>query len=287
MSNEELVANIKAGINTADNMLQLWKQTEAFVASIAKKYKPYAEWDDLMQEGYLALNAAAEGYDPQRSGSFLTYAGLCITGRMTRYVSGNKGAHVPEYLQSKVREYDKAVNSLELKNGKKPTHSEIACYMGITLESLDKILSTKAKLYMTSLDAPIVNGDDTATFGDITASDENLEEKILDRVENEQLKSILWPMVDALEAEQAAVIRVRYQNNLTKPQVGEILGISEQMVANIESKALRRLRYPKNTAKLRPFLTEQIEAMAYRSSASAFQRTWTSSTERAVLELFK
>ena len=82
VSNEELVANIKAGIDTADNMLQLWKQTKAFVASIAKKYKPYAEWDDLMQEGYLALNVAAEGYDPQRSGSFLTYAGLCITGRM-------------------------------------------------------------------------------------------------------------------------------------------------------------------------------------------------------------
>jgi len=289
VSNEELVANIKAGIDTADNMLQLWKQTKAFVASIAKKYKPYAEWDDLMQEGYLALNAAAEGYDPQRSGSFLTYAGLCITGRMTRYISGNKEAHVPEYLQSKVREYDKAVNNFELKNGRKPTYSEIARYMGIRLESLDKILSTKAKLHMISLDAPIVNGnvEDTATFGEITASDENVEDTVLDQVEHEQLKSVLWSMVDELEAEQAAVVHTRYQNNLTKPQVGEILGISEKMVANIESKALRKLRCPKNIKKLRPFLAEQIEAMAYRSSASSFQRTWTSSTERAVLELFE
>ena len=63
MTNEQLVARIQAGENTAENMLQLWQQTKAFVAKLAKKYKGYAEFDDLMQEGYLGLNEAVNHYD--------------------------------------------------------------------------------------------------------------------------------------------------------------------------------------------------------------------------------
>ena len=51
ITNEQLVARIQAGEETVANMLQLWQQTKAFVAKLAKKYKGYAEFDDLMQEG--------------------------------------------------------------------------------------------------------------------------------------------------------------------------------------------------------------------------------------------
>ena len=71
MSNEELVYLIKSGTDVADNMLQLWKQTEAFVYSIAKKYIGHAELEDLLQEGYLSLYDAVDGYDRQRCDSLV------------------------------------------------------------------------------------------------------------------------------------------------------------------------------------------------------------------------
>lgn len=55
MTNEQLVIRIRAGEETAANMLQLWQQDKAFVSKLARRYAGYAEMDDLMQEGYLAL----------------------------------------------------------------------------------------------------------------------------------------------------------------------------------------------------------------------------------------
>ena len=54
MSNEELVARIKAGIDTADNMLLLWEQNKGMICKISRKYSAYADIEDLQQEGYLA-----------------------------------------------------------------------------------------------------------------------------------------------------------------------------------------------------------------------------------------
>ena len=55
MTNEQLVIRVKAGEDTAGNMLKLWQQNKGFIAKMAKKYQGYAEMDDLMQEGYIAL----------------------------------------------------------------------------------------------------------------------------------------------------------------------------------------------------------------------------------------
>mgnify|MGYP002510297927 CR=1 FL=1 len=63
-ANEQLVARIKAGEDTAENMAQLYEQVRGFIHSIARKYRGYAEAEDLEQEGCLALYPAIAGYDP-------------------------------------------------------------------------------------------------------------------------------------------------------------------------------------------------------------------------------
>ena len=71
MTNEELAIRIKAGIDTADNMLQLWEQTRRFIRRIASRYVGAAELEDLEQEGYLALYDAVDGYRPDLGCKFL------------------------------------------------------------------------------------------------------------------------------------------------------------------------------------------------------------------------
>ena len=78
MSNEQLVIRIRAGEDTAANMLQLWKQNQRFIGMIAVKYSGYAEMDDLKQEGYLALCEAVRHYNPDQGVPFINYAAFYI-----------------------------------------------------------------------------------------------------------------------------------------------------------------------------------------------------------------
>lgn len=66
MENEELVARIKAGIDTADNMLALWEQNRGMIGKLARRYSAYADIEDLQQEGYLALYDAIDGFKPDK-----------------------------------------------------------------------------------------------------------------------------------------------------------------------------------------------------------------------------
>lgn len=64
MSNEELVNRIQAGIDTAANMAELWQQNKGFIVRMARRYSQLAEVDDLIQEGYIGLCNAVDGYRP-------------------------------------------------------------------------------------------------------------------------------------------------------------------------------------------------------------------------------
>ena len=82
MTNEQLVIRVKAGEDTAGNMLKLWQQNKGFIAKMAKKYQGYAEMDDMMQEGYIALCEAVRQYDPEQGVTFLHYAAFWIRQAM-------------------------------------------------------------------------------------------------------------------------------------------------------------------------------------------------------------
>lgn len=89
MTNEQLVTRIKAGIDTAENMLQLWEQNRGLIGTIAVKYKGYEDLDDLRQQGYIGLCNAVENYRAGEGIPFANYAALWIRQSMTRYIENN------------------------------------------------------------------------------------------------------------------------------------------------------------------------------------------------------
>ena len=290
MTNEQLVLRIQAGENVAENMEQLYLQVKAFIHTIAWKYRDSGEMEDLEQEGYLALYAAVDGYDPAVGANFLTYAAYHIRQRMQRYLQNNGSClRLPVHCLESVRQYQRFCSNYQQEHGCEPSDAAVSAFMGLTLEQVGNIKKNACLSNLGSLDSPVtgIDGGEDTTLGELTASAENLEEDVLERIEQEQLRVVLWNCVDSLEGQQPEVIRMRYQENMTREQVGQCFGITLEAARQTEAKALRELRKPRNSDRLRPFFSEERSYSMGISGTGVgvFERTWTSATERAALKL--
>ena len=291
MTNEQLAARIRAGENVGNNMAILYDQVKDFIHAMAYKYHGQGELEDLEQEGFLALYDAIDHYEADQGVKFLTYASHWIRQRMQKYIQ-NTGSplRLSAGRQEAIRKYRKFCTEFQAEQGCKPTEAELCRSLWITLEQLREIQYDACMTAVKSLDAPIkgAEGEEDITLGELAASAADPCEELLDRLEQEELCSILWQCVDSLPGKQPDVIRSRYKDNLTMKQCGQFCGISEAEVRKQQLKALRSLRSGENAKKLRPFLPE--DAWIYSGAligngVERFNHTWTSSTERVALEL--
>lgn len=291
MTNEQLAARIQAGENVGNNMAILYDQVKDFIHAMAYKYHGQGELEDLEQEGFLALYDAIDHYEADQGVKFLTYASHWIRQRMQKYIQ-NTGSplRLSAGRQEAIRKYRKFCTEFQAEQGCKPTEAELCRSLWLTLEQLREIQYDACMTAVKSLDAPIkgAEGEEDTTLGELAASAADPCEELLDRLEQEELCSILWQCVDSLPGKQPDVIRSRYKDNLTMKQCGQFCGISEAEVRKQQLKALRSLRSGENAKKLRPFLPE--DAWIYSGAligngVERFNHTWTSSTERIAMEL--
>ncbi len=285
ISNEELVTRIRAREDPVGNMEQLYLQVKDFIHMIAMRYKALAELEDLEQEGYLALYSAVECYDSSRGVKFLTCAEKWIRQRMKRYVQ-NSGSclRLPIHCLENVRRYEKFVSDFAAQYGREPSEQETAALLGCTRKQVRKVQEDVIRTHLESLDRPVMSseGEESATVGDLVASNEDIESNALDRIQKEEL----WSCVDSLPGDQPAALRMRYQENMTLRGIGRECGITPEHARQLVGKALRELRKPKYSERLRSFLPEQAYSIALCGvGVGAFSRTQTSSTEKAVLWL--
>lgn len=291
MTNEQLAVRIRAGENVGDNMAILYDQVKDFIHAMAYKYHGQGELEDLEQEGFLALYDAIDHYEADQGVKFLTYASHWIRQRMQKYIQ-NTGSplRLSAGRQKAIRKYRKFCTEFQTEQGRKPTEAELCRSLWLTLEQLREIQYDTCMTAVKSLDAPIkgAEGEEDTTLGELAASATDPCEELLDRLEQEELCSILWQCVDGLPGKQPDVIRSRYKDNMTMKQCGQFCGISEAEVRKQQLKALRSLRSGENAKKLRPFLPG--DAWIYSGAligngVDHFNQTWTSSTERVALEL--
>lgn len=291
MTNEQLAARIQAGENVGNNMAILYDQVKDFIHAMAYKYHGQGELEDLEQEGFLALYDAIDHYEADQGVKFLTYASHWIRQRMQKYIQ-NTGSplRLSAGRQEAIRKYRKFCTEFQAEQGCKPTEAELCRSLWLTLEQLREIQYDACMTAVKSLDAPIkgAEGEEDTTLVELAASAADPCEELLDRLEQEELCSVLWQCVDSLPGKQPDVIRSRYKDNMTMKQCGQFCGISEAEVRKQQLKALRSLRSGENAKKLRPFLPE--DAWIYSGAligngVERFNHTWTSSTERIAMEL--
>lgn len=267
MSNEELVALIKAGIDTADNMLALWQQNKAMICKIARKYSAYADIEDLQQEGYLALYPAIDGFNQDNGNKFLSYATPVIDQRLRRYISDSGSpVRIPEHERVKIYEYKKMVNAFQTYLNRKPTRQEIARNMGLSDKVVRELEKSVRMGQIASLDMPLKDEGGTDTLIDMIPDENNAMSDVIDDMQQEELKAVIWDIVDSLPEDQRGVIHDRYEHGKSCRQIEVETGIDWGKVCRIENSALRALGSGRNGRTLRPFLNDGLYNAALHGS---------------------
>ena len=229
MTNKQLVIRIKAGIDVANNMLQLWQQNRGFVRKIINQYKAFAEEEDLEQEGYLGLNEAVNHYNPDEGVTFLHYASYWIKQSIVRYIKSNGTVRLPEHIQERIRKYNRIVQKWQQDYHRSPSGEEICYFYGVSEKMLDKVHKARVMAQIGSLDEPV--GEDTEnTLYDLLPCPADSTEQAIEKIQAEQLRAVLWSMVEELPGNEPEIIRKRYREELTFKEIGQQLGISVEAV---------------------------------------------------------
>lgn len=286
MTNEQLVVHIRVGENEAENMLALWQQNKGFIYKMAMKYLGYAEIEDLNQEGYIGLCEAVQHYDPEQGVSFIHYAAFWIQQTMQRYIYNCCSVvRLPEYARNEVQQYKKIANEYRKWYGKEPTDKEMGAFLGVGREKLNTIKKNVVASKIRSLSEPIGGEDEELSLGDTVASEHDLEEDVIKKLDAAAMKEALWKTIDELPRKNMAeVLRYRYQDKMTLKEVGESLGVATERVRQIECDAMRKLRIPSRCESFRGYYEQYIApATIHHVGLNEFESTWMSSTELEAL----
>ncbi len=285
-TNEEIIAEIRAGGDRQNLMLALWEQNEGLIFATVKKYEGYAEHDDLMQEAYIGLDKAVKHYDTAAGAKFTTLLPIWIKQVLQRYITDKSTVvRLPSYLHAKMNSFKSDIKELTSKLKREPTLSEICEYTGYSPEDTEKLRMYAYTADIKSLDAPIKD-EEGLTLGETIAEPTDDYENLENRIYREQLKADLWGAVAELPEIQGDILRLRYIGGLTVEQAGKASGMTKEVARSQENKAMRKLREPKTMRRLRPYL-EDIRGNAMKGAGvKRFNVTWTSATEREALKLW-
>ena len=283
-TNECIVAAVQAGVNEAENMLELWRQNKGFIAMMARRYSAGAEMEDLEQEGYIALCEAVQHYDPDRGMSFISYAAFWIKRRMRICADNSRTVRLSFNAGDEVRQYQKIMREYRQEYGCDPSDWELCGFLCISRKKLDQIRKAAQMGNIRSLDESIQGMDGDISIGDTVASGEDMEEETIQEIDKEQMKRELWFAVDQLPGNLPTAVRLRYENGLTLEKTGQALGVSKERARQLESKAMRILRQPHRCRTFRAYFEEYLSAAPiHHVGVQRYLETWESEVEREAI----
>lgn len=278
MNNEELAAYLKEHPTDTARQELLYMNNLVFLQKYIRRYFPCNETEDLLQESYFAMLEAVKGYD-ETKGKFLTYLGWHLWSHLTRYVYNYSGIGIS--TNELINKYDKTIMELE-KQGIKPTVRIVAYKMGVSVKKVQELEKLRASRVDISTNKEI--GEDITLLDAIADYNTDVESTVLDRIEKEELKRDIWECVERLPKEQADIIVRHYRQQEQYKDIAEDLEISYQQVTQRKTEAFRKMRRDSQTLKqLKPYIEDMRSTALQGNGVGTFKRTWTSSTERAVL----
>ncbi len=248
----KLQRQIELGRQAREHLI---KANTRLVVSVAKKYTGQGvPFLDLIQEGNLGLMKAVDKFDYRRGYKFSTYATWWIRQAVSRAVADQgRTIRLPVHMGDSIRRIYRTAQRLEQMRGRPPTPEEIADDMGLTPRRVRWML--RVSRHPISLEKPVGEEEDSE-FGSFI---EDAEARLPDEeAGHDLLREQIEDLLGTLTPREARILRLRFGlqdgHSYTLEEVGRKFGLTRERIRQIEVRALRRLRHPRRSRRLRDYL---------------------------------